>query len=77
MFFFFLLSYPTCLIETVPHVSILILEALASLAVENRILPMYNRFRTTGLCHLVMFVIDADRKVCPPYQYYLIKAYRS
>jgi protein MPE1 len=69
----FFFSSPTCLIETVPRVSIPILEGLASLAVENRILPLYLiRFRTTGLCHLAMFVIDAERKVCP-YQIYLIK----
>lgn len=75
MFSFF--SSPTCLTETVPRVSIPILEGLASLAVENRILPMYlTRFRTTGLCRLAMFAIDAERKVCP-HQNYLIKTYRS
>lgn len=64
--YFAFFSSPTCLIETVPHVSTPILEGLASLAVENLILPMYlTRFRTTGLCRLVMFAIDAERKVCP------------
>jgi hypothetical protein len=67
MIAFFFFPSPTCLIETVPHVSIPVLEGLASLAVENRILPMYlTRFRTTDLCHLAMFAIDAERKVCPP-----------
>ena len=67
--FFFFLS-PIRLIETVPHVFIPILEGLVSLVVENRILPMYlTKFRTTGLCHLVMFAIDAEKKVCR----YLIK----
>ena len=75
VFFFF--SSPTCLIETVRHVSIPILEGLVSLAVENRILPMHLiRFRTIGLCHLVMFAIDAERKVCLHHDY-LIKMYRS
>ena len=74
---FLFFSFPTCLIETVPHVFIPILEGLASLAVENRILPMHlTRFRTTGLCHLAMFVIDAERKVCPHHNY-LIKMHRS
>jgi hypothetical protein len=75
VFFFF--SSPTCLIEIVPHVFIPILEELAFLAVENRILPMLlTRFRTIGLCLLAMFAIDADRKVCPHHAY-PIKTHRS
>jgi hypothetical protein len=70
-------SSPTCPIVIVPHVFIPLLEGLASLAVENHILPMHlTRFRTTGLCRLATFAIDAERKVCP-HQNHLIKTYRS
>ena len=63
--FFFFLS--DCLIKIVLLVSTQVLEELAFPAVENRIPPMYlTRFRTTGLCLLAMFVIDAERKVCLP-----------
>ena len=66
-FFFF---FSDCLIETVPLVSIPVL-GVASPVVENRTLPMYlTRFRTTGLCRLAMFAIDADRKVCPSLNYH-------